>query len=101
MLVALAVILLMAPAAFHRIAFGGEDSEDFHRIGSWFVIAATVPLAAGITGDVYVAIGKIAKAESAGIAAAVAALLVLVALWYVQPYWLRRKRAGEAKRSRN
>jgi Family of unknown function (DUF6328) len=101
MLVALAVILLMAPAAFHRIAFGGEDTEDFHRIGSWFVIAATVPLAAGITGDVYVAIGKIAQAESAGIAGAVAALLVLVALWYAQPYWLRRKRAGEAKRSRN
>src|SRR5262249_49489402 len=44
-LVALAVILLMAPAAFHRIAFAGEDNEDFHRIGSWFIVAATVPLA--------------------------------------------------------
>ena len=33
MLVALAVILLIAPAAFHRIAFSGEDTEEFHRIG--------------------------------------------------------------------
>ncbi len=55
MLVALAVILLIAPAAFHRIAFRGEDSEEFHRIGSWFIVAATVPLACGIVGDVYVA----------------------------------------------
>ncbi len=43
MLVALAVILLIAPAAFHRIAFSGEDTEEFHRIGSWFIVAATVP----------------------------------------------------------
>jgi hypothetical protein len=90
-LVALAVILLMAPAAFHRIAFGGEDSEDFHRIGSWFIVAATVPLAGGIAGDVYVAVGKIAGTPGLGIAAALVVMLVLVALWYAQPYWLRRK----------
>jgi uncharacterized protein YjeT (DUF2065 family) len=60
-LVARAVILLMAPAAFHRIAFAGEDSEDFHRIGSWFIVAATVPLAGGIAGDVHVAVAKIAE----------------------------------------
>jgi hypothetical protein len=92
-LVALAVILLMAPAAFHRIAFRGEDTEDFHRIGSWFVVAATVPLAAGIAGDVYVAVGKIAETQVLGIAAALAVMVVLIALWYAQPYLLRRKMA--------
>jgi hypothetical protein len=94
-LVALAVILLMAPAAFHRIAFAGEDTEDFHRIGSWFVVAATVPLAGGIAGDVYVAVGKIAETPILGLAAALAVLTVLIALWYAQPYWLRRKMAAE------
>jgi hypothetical protein len=93
-LVALAVILLMAPAAFHRIAFGGDDSEDFHRIGSWFIVAATVPLAAGIAGDVYVALGKIAETPIVGIAAAFAVMIVLVWLWYAQPYLLRRKLAA-------
>ncbi len=92
-LVALAVILLMAPAAFHRIAFRGEDTEDFHRIGSWFVVAATVPLAGGIAGDVYVAVGKIAGTQVLGIAAALAVTIVLIALWYAQPYLLRRKMA--------
>jgi len=95
MLVALAVILLMAPAAFHRIAFRGEDSEDFHRIGSRFVVAATLPLAMGIAGDLYVAVGKIAEKNVFGIAAALAAMIVLAALWYVQPYLLRRKIAPQ------
>jgi hypothetical protein len=94
-LVALAVILLMAPAAFHRIAFGGEDSEEFHRIGSYFIVAATVPLAAGIAGDVYVAVGKIAETPVWGVAAALAVMVVLVTLWYAQPYVLRRKLAAQ------
>jgi Family of unknown function (DUF6328) len=93
-LVALAVILLMAPAAFHRIAFAGEDSEEFHRIGSWLIVAATVPLAAGIAGDVYVAVGKVAEPGALSFAAALAVMLVLVVLWYAQPYALRRKLAA-------
>jgi hypothetical protein len=31
--VALSIVLLMAPAAYHRIVFKGEDSEEFLRIG--------------------------------------------------------------------
>ena len=53
--IALAIILLMAPAAFHRIAFGGENTEGFFRIGSRLVIASALPLALGISGDLYVA----------------------------------------------
>ena len=58
-LVALAVMLLMAPAAYHRIVYAGEDNEDMHRVGSILVTAATVPLALGMAGDIYVVIGKI------------------------------------------
>src|SRR5919197_6092945 len=43
--VALSVVLLMTPAALHRIGFGGEDDPDFFRIGSWLVVAGSVPLA--------------------------------------------------------
>ena len=96
MLVALAVILLIAPAAFHRIAFSGEDTEEFHRIGSWFIVAATVPLAGGIAGDVYVAVGKITGTSILGLAAALAVMIVLIGLWYAQPYWLRRKMAARS-----
>ncbi len=57
-LVALAVVLLMAPAAYHRIVYAGEDSQDMHPVGSVLVTAATIPLALGLVGDVYVVITK-------------------------------------------
>lgn len=94
--VALSVILLMAPAAFHRIAFDGEDSESFHRIGSAFVISATVPLAAGIAGDLYVAGAKITGSTSTGLTLALAALIVLSGLWYAYPYLMRRRHRRRA-----
>ena len=36
--VALSVVLLMTPAAIHRLAFHGEDDPDFFRIGSCLVV---------------------------------------------------------------
>jgi hypothetical protein len=68
-LVALAVVLLMTPAAYHRIVYDGEDTEDMHRVGSALVTAATAPLALGLAGDVYVVITKIAESPAAGLAA--------------------------------
>jgi Family of unknown function (DUF6328) len=94
-LVALAVILLMAPAAYHRIVYAGEDTPDMHRVGSVLVTAATVPLAGGIAGDVYVVITKIAGAEVGLIGGAIAAVL-LFGLWYAFPLAARWRGAGAA-----
>src|SRR3954468_2233303 len=41
--ICLAVILLIAPAAFHRITYDGENTESFFRLGSRLVLAAAVP----------------------------------------------------------
>ena len=65
-LVAIAVVLLMAPAAYHRIVYAGQVSEDMHRVGSALVTAATVPLALGLAGDVCVVIAKIAGSQLPG-----------------------------------
>ena len=65
-LVAIAVVLLMAPAAYHRIVYAGQVSEDMHRVGSALVTAATVPLALGLAGDVCVVITKIAGSQLPG-----------------------------------
>src|SRR6267143_884826 len=46
--IAVAVILLIAPAAYHRIVFSGQDTEEVHRFGSWLVTCATAPLALGL-----------------------------------------------------
>lgn len=87
--IALAIILLMAPAAFHRISFDGENTEEFHRLGSALLLSAAVPLAFGIVGDLYVAVAKALDAPILGVAAAVVAALMLAALWLVQPLLLR------------
>ena len=52
--ITVAVILLMAPAAYHRIVFSGQDADEVHRVGGWFVTCATIPLAFGLASDVYV-----------------------------------------------
>jgi thiosulfate reductase cytochrome b subunit len=88
---ALAIILLMAPAAFHRITFGGENTETFHRLGSALLLGAAAPLAIGITGDLYVAASKALESPGWGAAAAGAAALILLGLWLVQPLVLRAR----------
>jgi len=89
LLVALSVILLIAPAAFHRLAFHGEDSRRFFRIGAAFVAAAPAPLGLGMALDIYVAVTKAAGTALLGAGAAALAFLLLAAIWYVQPLLLR------------
>ena len=96
-LVALAIMLLMAPAAYHRIVYSGEDSQDMHRVGSALVTAATAPLALGLAGDIYVVIGKIVGSET-GVYAALFALLVLIGLWYGYPLAVAGMRRHEPAR---
>jgi hypothetical protein len=88
----LAVILLMAPAAFHRITYNGENTESFHRLGSALVLAAAAPLGCGIVGDLYVAVEKGLHQPAIAGAVAAVAFVGLVALWLVQPLMLRAKR---------
>jgi uncharacterized protein DUF6328 len=93
--VALVVILLMTPAALHRISFDGEDTDTFFRTGSWFVIAAPVPLALGIAADLYVATSKASDSASLGATLAGAIFTILVVLWYGLPIYLRAREAIE------
>jgi hypothetical protein len=94
--VALAVVLLIAPAALHRIAWAGEDSEDLLRLGGRVTVAALVPLALGVAGDAYVVFARIADSPRFGAAAAAAVALALLGLWFAWPLAARRKREGVA-----
>jgi Family of unknown function (DUF6328) len=90
--IALVIILLITPAAWHRIVERGEHNERFHRFASAMIVAALVPLALGLTGDFYVVAHKIthAPALAAGMAAAVGVLFF--GLWF--GLTLGRRRAG-------
>jgi hypothetical protein len=85
----LAVVLLMAPASIHRIAFAGQDDPAFLRLGSLFVIAAPFSLALGIALDTYVAVGRAVQSELAAFSLAAAAVIVLLGVWYALPLWRR------------
>ena len=89
--IALTLLMLIAPAAFHRLAFRGEDAVPVFRFGSAFVTAALLPLALGISGDIYVAVTRIAGSPSIGLAAAMLAMTLFLGFWYVQPLILRRR----------
>ncbi|MFE1600463.1 DUF6328 family protein [Methylobacterium sp. ID0610] len=91
-LIALTVIWLIAPAAFHRIVYAGEDSPALHRLGTRFLLAASVTLALGIAADLGIVVAKVAGSPFWGIAAAGIALCGLVGLWHVTPLVLRQRR---------
>jgi hypothetical protein len=92
-LVAVAVILLMTPAAIHRLTFRGEDDERFLRIGSRFLIAAAAPLGLGISLDMFVAIVRMTGSPGLGSAGAGLTAVLFTVLWFVQPLMLRSRTA--------
>jgi len=88
-LVAINVILLMTPAALHRLSFNGEDSRTFLQMGSGLVIAAPGFLAAGIAAETFVVLHKVFESSGWAGMAALASFVALIGLWYAIPAWLR------------
>jgi hypothetical protein len=94
--IALAIVFLMAPAAFHRIVEHGEDTERFHRFASWMVLLAMAVLPPGFAGDVFVVVRKQTESARAGAAAAAATVAFFYGLWFAAMAVLRvRRRAAE------
>ena len=87
--VAVCLVLLVAPAAFHRIAFDGNDTERFYGIGSRLITLALLPLALGVSGDIYVAMERILANDVAAIATAIGAFVTLSVFWLFYPLFLR------------
>lgn len=88
---AIAVVLLMAPAAFHRIATGGDDSREVDVFGSYAMLGAMFFLALSMAGDFYVVLRMATGSEPLAIAGPIAALIVAVALWFAFPLLARRR----------
>ena len=88
-LIALAVVLLIAPAAIHRIAFEGTDDPRFLRLASRFVTAALIPLALGVASELYVAGVRLLPGSPVVVWTAVGAACVLLGFWYALPLGLR------------
>lgn len=81
-LVVLSVILLMTPAAWHRIVEQGEETERFHVFASRVVTASLIPLALGLAGDLYVVVRKVMGSVPGAMATAIACLVACYGLWF-------------------
>lgn len=79
---AFTIILLMSPAAYHRIAEQGEDTVRMHKFASVLLLAAMVTLPIGICGDVYVVLYKVTSSLPASIAIAIAVLAFFYGTWF-------------------
>jgi hypothetical protein len=90
--IALSVIFLMTPAAYHRIVERGEQTEHFHRFASRMLLIAMVPLALGMCGDLFVVVRKVMQSALAGILSAGVMLVFFYGLWFGYTFYLRGRR---------
>lgn len=81
-LMVLTMILLMTPAAYHRIVERGEDTERFHRVASTLLLIVMIPLPLGICGDLYVVFRKATGSVALSIGSAMLMLTLFYGLWF-------------------
>ena len=95
-LVTIAIVLVMAPAAVHRQTEQLSVSERFITISSRLLMASMAPLAVGICLDVYL-IARII-ADSRVVAGVLAGFLLctFLAFWLLLPRAVRRRDADDA-----
>jgi hypothetical protein len=80
--VTLSVILLMAPAAYHRVAEGGENTPQLLKFAHLTILLATIPLALGISGDLFVVLQKVTGSAPIGAVGAIGSLVISYGLWF-------------------
>jgi len=89
----LSMILLMAPAAYHRIVTEGEATEDVLAFSHWALLGAMIPLAFGLAAELYVTLTRIADTPLWPAVAAALSAVVMLGAWFAIPM-IARRRAG-------
>lgn len=89
MMMGLCVVLLMAPAAYHRIVERGEDSESFHRLASRLLLVVMIPLPMGICGDLFVVLRKVSGSVPFALGTSLLFITFFYGLWFALPLYRR------------
>ena len=93
--IALAIVLMMTPAAYHRLVERGEETEHFHRFASRMLLASMVPLALGIAGDFFVVARKITDSAGLAVGLSALALLIFYGMWFGFTLYRRSERGPD------
>jgi hypothetical protein len=94
---ALATVVLMSPAAYHRIVERGRDTERFHAFAGRMLLLALALLGPGFAGDLYVVLRRAAY-DRAALPVSVLTLVVFYSAWFGAMLILRRRRSGTLRR---
>ncbi len=87
--VGVATILLVLPAAYHRLAEAGEDSKQFVRFAGRMLLTAMVFLAVGICGDFFVIAEKLEFSLAVSLVLSGGMLVLFLVLWFGYTWWKR------------
>jgi hypothetical protein len=91
-LLLLSMILLMAPAPFHRLAEGGEDTQRANTVGVRLTLCGLALLGAALAADVYVALMVVSHNPRLSALLAAVVGLALLAAWFLLPFAKRTAR---------
>jgi hypothetical protein len=91
-LIAIAIAIIMTPAAYHRLVERGSITAFFVRLASTMIAVAMLPLMIALCLEVYILAHAILQSRSISIAVAGALLLVFAALWFGFPFAMRGTR---------
>ena len=94
-LLALAIALLMTPAALHRMSERGRVSSSLISISSGLVAAGMACLMLAIAVDMYLVCLASLNEQRIALITGGLALLVFACLWFLFPWLRRRARQGE------
>lgn len=99
-LIVLAILLILTPPAYDRIAEQDRVSERFVRIGSLFMSVAMGVFALALVLDLYVVAWLATGRTDVAWAVSLVAVTAFALLWFAFPLWMRarRRRRGAALR---
>jgi Family of unknown function (DUF6328) len=85
-LILVALLMLLAPAAYHRQAESGWVSQGFVNLSSRLITGATPLFAVGMTVDFYLLVRAVSDSTPLAVVLAAAILTIAIVFWYVVPH---------------
>jgi hypothetical protein len=79
---AVCTVFLMTPAAYHRIAEHGEDSEEFYNLSGRLLLSAMFWLGLGIATELWVVTRMISHSVSLSNAVAILSIALFFGVWF-------------------
>jgi Family of unknown function (DUF6328) len=89
LLIAIAIGLIMAPAAYHRIVEQHSVSRFFIQLASAMIAISMLPLLTAISFEVYILGHLVLDNDETSFWIAIAVAAFLATLWYVMPFAMR------------